>query len=47
MNNGDPPTALKARTGLSTPPGRMRDAAAKSFSERGERDRFRRSISRR
>ena len=26
-----PPTALKARTGLSTPPGRIRDAAANSL----------------
>jgi hypothetical protein len=35
---GVPPTDLNARTGLFTPPGRMRVAAAKSFSERGYRD---------
>jgi hypothetical protein len=33
MKSGLAPTALKARTGLSTPPGRMRDAAANNFSE--------------
>jgi hypothetical protein len=33
MNTGVAPTALKARTGLSTPPGRIREAAVKSFSE--------------
>jgi hypothetical protein len=27
------PTDLNARTGLSTPPGRIRDAAANSFSD--------------
>ena len=26
MKSGEPPTALKARTGLSTPPGRIREA---------------------
>jgi hypothetical protein len=40
MKSGVPPTDLNARTGLSTPPGRMRDAAAKSRSERGYRERF-------
>src|SRR4029450_8071748 len=44
MNNGVAPTDLKARTGLSTPPGRIREAAAKSFSEDEERERFFRSI---
>src|SRR4029450_3471852 len=34
MNSGDAPTDLKARTGLSTPPGRMSTARAKSFDER-------------
>jgi len=29
MNSGDAPTALKARTGLSTPPGRILHARAK------------------
>src|SRR5260370_41673944 len=29
MNSGEAPTALKARTGLSTPPGRMRSAREK------------------
>jgi len=33
MKSGVPPTDLNARTGLSTPPGRMRDAAANSFSD--------------
>src|SRR6476661_8577837 len=33
MNSGEPPTDLKARTGLSTPPGRMALARAKSFWE--------------
>ena len=42
-NTGVPPTALNARTGLSTPPGRIRDAAANSFSERAYLDRFRRT----
>jgi len=40
MKSGEALTDLNARTGLSTPPGRMRDAAAKSCSDRGERDRF-------
>src|SRR5439155_7753310 len=33
MNNGRPPTALKARTGLSTPPGRIRSAREKRFRD--------------
>src|SRR5690349_5221036 len=33
MNNGDAPTDLNARTGLSTPPGRIREAAANSSSD--------------
>src|SRR6266536_2519866 len=34
MNSGDAPTDLKARTGLSTPPGRILRARAKSLVER-------------
>src|SRR5262245_35213873 len=34
MNSGDAPTALNARTGLSTPPGRMARARVKRFDER-------------
>jgi hypothetical protein len=34
MKSGAPPTELKARTGLSTPPGRMSLARAKSCLER-------------
>jgi hypothetical protein len=34
MNSGEPPTAWKARTGLSTPPGRIWLARAKSFFDR-------------
>src|SRR5512142_1933766 len=34
MNTGEPPTALKARTGLSTPPGRICWARAKSLADR-------------
>src|SRR5712691_1718750 len=33
MNNGRPPTALKARTGLSTPPGRIRSAREKRLRD--------------
>jgi hypothetical protein len=33
MNSGAPPTDVKARTGLSTPPGRIWLARAKSFLE--------------
>jgi hypothetical protein len=33
MNSGAPPTDVKARTGLSTPPGRMELARAKSFRD--------------
>jgi hypothetical protein len=35
MKSGVAPTAANARTGLSTPPGRMREAAANNFSDRG------------
>src|SRR4030095_111183 len=42
MKSGAPPTELKARTGLSTPPGRMPLARAKSFLE--VRGRFMRAI---
>jgi hypothetical protein len=31
MKMGVPPTDLKARTGLSTPPGRISEARSKSF----------------
>ena len=34
MKSGEPPTALKARTGLSTPPGRICSARAKSVRDR-------------
>src|SRR3981081_8802 len=34
MNSGDAPTALNARTGLSTPPGRIFEARANSDRER-------------
>src|SRR5215212_11830242 len=34
MNSGEASTALNARTGLSTPPGRICWARAKSFDER-------------
>jgi hypothetical protein len=34
MKSGDPPTALNARTGLSTPPGRIRKAREKRREER-------------
>jgi hypothetical protein len=33
MKSGVAPTDLNARTGLSTPPGRMRHAEVKSFSD--------------
>jgi hypothetical protein len=33
MNTGVAPTDLNARTGLFTPPGRIRDDATKSFSD--------------
>jgi hypothetical protein len=35
MKSGVPPTALNARTGLSTPPGRICWARAKSFADLG------------
>jgi hypothetical protein len=35
MKIGEPPTDLNARTGLFTPPGRIRFAAVKRRSERG------------
>src|SRR5574341_1665899 len=35
MNNGSRPTALKARTGLLTPPGRICCARANSFADFG------------
>src|SRR5688572_13211470 len=35
MNRGVPPTALKARTGLLTPPGMTCRARSKSFADRG------------
>jgi hypothetical protein len=34
MNSGDAPTLLKARTGLSTPPGRIFWARANQWEER-------------
>jgi hypothetical protein len=35
INGGVPPTALNARTGLSTPPGMIFCARAKSFADFG------------
>jgi hypothetical protein len=35
MKTGAPPTALKARTGEFTPPGKIRCARSKSAVERG------------
>ena len=40
MKSGSPPTALKARTGLSTPPGRIFCARAKSFADVDQRGFF-------
>src|SRR5712691_11485117 len=37
MKRGDPPTDLKARTGLSTPPGRIRCARANRRRDRSTR----------
>jgi hypothetical protein len=37
MNSGSPPTAVKARTGLSTPPGRIFWARVNSFEDAVER----------
>src|SRR4051812_22808510 len=49
MNSGEPPTDLKARTGLSTPPGRSWEARAKSFFDFsvriGERQRYQKTPS--
>src|SRR5262245_47116717 len=39
MKSGAAPTDLKARTGLSTPPGRIRCARAKSAADLGVRNR--------